>query len=114
MLVFVVETAGKPAAAVGSKSKIDYRDVLSETDFAVFCLLRDKRMELSDAEQVPVYAISSNAHLGSHRERGISPRTLRLCVTSMRTARAVFKRNVIRHDHIRFHAQARSPQRGNA
>ena len=44
-------------ALSGKRGKIDYRDVLSEPDFAVFARLRALRKTLADKEGVPAYAL---------------------------------------------------------
>jgi len=47
-----------PAALkAGAGRKLDYREVLSEADFAVFARLRDLRKTLAEAEGVPPYAV---------------------------------------------------------
>jgi len=52
------------------RPKIDYREVLSATDFAAFAKLRDLRKQLSDREGVPPYALFTNDHLATMvRER---------------------------------------------
>ena len=43
--------------------KIDYREVLSPEDFAVFARLRQLRKEIAQAEAVPVYTIFTNDQL---------------------------------------------------
>lgn len=43
--------------------KIDYREVLSEGDFALFSNLRELRKTLAETEGVPVYAIFTNEQL---------------------------------------------------
>ena len=43
--------------------RIDYREVLSEDDFAVFSRLRELRKELAAREAIPVYAVCTNDHL---------------------------------------------------
>ena len=45
--------------------KIDYREVLSEADFAVFSKLRELRKSLAESEGVPVYAIFTNEQLAT-------------------------------------------------
>lgn len=44
---------------------IDYREVLSETDFAIFSKLRDYRKQVATAAAVPVYTIFTNEHLAA-------------------------------------------------
>ncbi len=45
------------------RSKVDYREVLNEQDFAVFAKLRDLRKEIAQASGVPVYAVFNNEQL---------------------------------------------------
>jgi len=47
----------------GSSPKVDYKEVLSPEDFAVFSKLRDLRKSLAESEGVPVYAIFTNEQL---------------------------------------------------
>ena len=52
------------------KSRIDYREILSEQDFAVFSRLRELRKILAEKEAVPVYAVCANEQLAKmSRER---------------------------------------------
>ena len=44
-------------------SKIDYKDVLSEEEFARFARLRDIRKTIAEREAVPAYAIFTNEEL---------------------------------------------------
>ena len=52
--------SGKPGNLRG---KVDYKDVLSPEEFAVFARLRDLRKEIAQAEAVPVYTIFTNEQL---------------------------------------------------
>ncbi len=45
------------------RGKVDYREVLSPEDFAVFARLRQLRKEIAQAEAVPVYTIFTNDQL---------------------------------------------------
>ena len=47
----------------GGRAKIDYRETLSQVDFAVFARLRDLRKEIAQAEGVPAYTIFANEQL---------------------------------------------------
>ena len=47
----------------GRKQKIDYRDVLSDTDFTIFSKLRELRKTVAESESVPVYTIFTNDQL---------------------------------------------------
>ena len=52
------------------KPKIDYREVLSETDFAIYSKLRSLRKSLAEKEGTPVYSIFTNEQLATMvRER---------------------------------------------
>jgi superfamily II DNA helicase RecQ len=59
-----VEGDGSERAPGGGKrGRVDYREVLSETDFAVFADLRDLRKTMAEQEDVPMYALSTNEQL---------------------------------------------------
>ncbi len=47
----------------GARGKVDYRDVLSPEDFAVFARLRQARKEIAQAEAAPVYTVFTNEQL---------------------------------------------------
>ena len=46
-----------------SKSRVDYKEVLSPENFAVFAKLRDWRKQQAEEGGVPVYAIFTNQQL---------------------------------------------------
>lgn len=50
-------------------ARVDYREVLSEEDFAVFVRLREARKELAAVEGVPVYAVCTNEQLAEMARR---------------------------------------------
>ena len=61
-----LETGGGSAPAGKSgpmRGKVDYREVLSPADFAVFARLRQLRKEMAQAEAVPVYTVFTNEQL---------------------------------------------------
>ena len=47
----------------GKRGRIDYREVLSETDFAVYADLRELRKTMAEQEGVPMYALFTNEQL---------------------------------------------------
>ena len=49
----------------GSKEKIDYRTVLSESDFEKFRIMRECRKILAEEEAVPPYAVFLDEHLAA-------------------------------------------------
>ena len=55
--------------APGKRPKVDYREVLSEADFAVFAKLRNLRKELAEKEGVPAYALFTNEQLAELVQR---------------------------------------------
>jgi superfamily II DNA helicase RecQ len=53
-------TTGK---GVGAGPKIDYKEVLTETQFALYVKLRDLRKRLAERDGTPVFAIFTNEQL---------------------------------------------------
>jgi len=47
------------------RAKVDYREVLSEPDFAVYTKLRDLRRTMAQREGVPPYALFTNDQLAA-------------------------------------------------
>lgn len=62
-LVFTVCYLKSSPSEKKVRNRIDYREVLSETDFSAYSRLRDLRKTLADQEGVPVYTVFTNAHL---------------------------------------------------
>lgn len=63
--VFLVEysdNAGTKSSYTMS-AKVDWRDVLTPTQFAVYDLLRKKRKEIGEKTKIPLYGILSNEQL---------------------------------------------------
>lgn len=90
--VFCVELASGPgplpdalraagsrgAAAAGGAARgqaVDYKQVLSEPEFADFAALRDLRKQLAQAEGVPVYAVFSNEQLAAIATQRVASRS---------------------------------------
>ncbi len=73
--VFLVEysdNAGTKASYTMS-AKIDWRDVLTPSQFAVYDLLRKKRKEIGEKTKIPLYGILSNEQLALMAQN--SPKT---------------------------------------
>ncbi len=54
----------------GRRGKIDYREVLSAEQFALFARLRKLRKELAEREGVPPYALFTNEQLAAMVQQG--------------------------------------------
>lgn len=67
VIVTLVDGPGPLPAGlkVRSERRTDYREVLSEPDFAVFARLRILRKQVAGAEAVPPYAVFNNEHLAA-------------------------------------------------
>ncbi len=55
--------------------KVDYKEILSENDFAVFCKLRDVRKSLAEKNGLPVYAVFTNDQLADIARQKPSSKT---------------------------------------
>jgi superfamily II DNA helicase RecQ len=63
----------QPAAGAAARAgRVDYREVLSPPEFAVYDRLRTLRKELAQAEGLPPYAVFSNEQLAAFVQRRIS------------------------------------------
>lgn len=58
-----------PGMANSQRGKVDYREVLSPEEFAVYSRLRDWRKQVSQAEAVPVYTVFTNEQLAQAVQR---------------------------------------------
>ena len=57
------------------REKVDYREVLSPEDFAIFAKLRELRKEIAQAEAVPVYTIFTNEQLAQMVQSKVTTKT---------------------------------------
>ena len=56
ILLFTVETiSGEVQESVKSRQRVDYREQLSEDQYALFNLLRDERKRLADNDAIPEF-----------------------------------------------------------
>lgn len=62
-LVEYDERNGEIPGRTGHGPKVDYREVLSAEEFAVFAKLRDVRKRLAEDEGVAVFAVATNEQL---------------------------------------------------
>jgi len=56
-------------APTGRSKRVDYKEHLSEEDFAVFARLRDARKALAESQAIPVYAVCTNEQLAAMATR---------------------------------------------
>lgn len=62
---FRVEYIDKSEIDKSSKTKVDYKDILSKDDFSVYSDLRDIRKDLAEENGLPVYSIFTNEQLAN-------------------------------------------------
>lgn len=62
---FLDGVLGTDKVRSGNGPKVDYKEVLSAEDFAVFSKLRDLRKALSEKEAIPAYSIFTNEQLAA-------------------------------------------------
>lgn len=82
---------GNRPPATSRRSKIDYRELLSDADFAVFAKLRALRKSLADKEGVPAYALFTNEQLAEMVQRRV------VTATGLRDIQGVGEARVDRH-----------------
>ncbi len=76
--ICVISQASGPKAASPKSSKrssIDYREILSVGDFAVYARLRELRRQTADQEGVPIYAVFTNEQLAAMAQQRITSLT---------------------------------------
>ncbi len=64
--------AHRPQTASAKRPRVDYREVLSQPDFALFAKLRNLRKELAEREGVPAYTLFTNEQLAEMVKRRVS------------------------------------------
>ena len=72
--VTYIDPGSRPPPTI-RRGKIDYRELLSEADFAVFAKLRALRKTLADKEGVPAYALFTNEQLAEMVQRRVATLT---------------------------------------
>jgi superfamily II DNA helicase RecQ len=56
-------SGGSPPNSAGNAAKVDYREVLSDLDFALYSHLREFRKALANEHNLPLYGVASNEQL---------------------------------------------------
>jgi len=79
---------GSAAAAADKTSKTDYKEILSEEDFAVYAKLRDLRKELAERDGVPVYAVFNNKQLAEMVQGRVTTKAALQAISGVGKARA--------------------------
>ena len=82
----IAEDESPPVAS--RKSKVDYREVLSADDFALFAALHECRKKLSTAAGAAVYAVATNEQLAEMVRRRVKSRKALLEIPRFGEARA--------------------------
>jgi superfamily II DNA helicase RecQ len=67
--VTYLDSAGRPPAE--KRGRVDYREVLSDSDFALFARLRALRKALAEKDGVPAYALFTNEQLAEMVRRRV-------------------------------------------
>ena len=72
-----LDRGGHPAPEQGQGKRVDYREVLSESDFAVYAKLRSLRKSMAENEGLPAYTFFTNEQLAAMvQQRATSLRAL--------------------------------------
>jgi len=58
-----------PEGKSSGRPRVDYKEILSEDDFALFVRLREARKQLAGKEAIPVYAVCTNEQLAEMAKR---------------------------------------------
>jgi superfamily II DNA helicase RecQ len=61
-----------PSVGKSGRARVDYKEVLSPADFALFAKLRDWRKTAAEAEGIPVYAVLTNEQLATIATKRLS------------------------------------------
>jgi len=69
---FCVGYLDSSPSVIRSREKVDYREVLSETDFSVYAKLRNLRKSFAEEEGIPAYAVFTNEQLAAMVRSGIT------------------------------------------
>jgi len=75
--VSYVDRGGRPAPEQGQGKRVDYRELLSESDFAVYAMLRSLRKSMAEKDGLPAYTLFTNEQLAAMvRQRATSLKAL--------------------------------------
>jgi superfamily II DNA helicase RecQ len=63
--VSYLDRGGRPAPEQGQGKRVDYREILSEFDFAVYAKLRSLRKSMAEKDGLPAYTLFTNEQLAA-------------------------------------------------
>ena len=63
--VSYLDRGGRPAPEQGQGKRVDYREILSEFDFAVYAKLRSLRKSMAEKDGLPAYTFFTNEQLAA-------------------------------------------------
>ncbi len=66
---------GEESPRAGERKRIDYREILTESDFALYAELRNLRRTIADHEGVPPFALFTNEQLAAMVTRRVTTAT---------------------------------------
>ena len=61
----MAQSGSGPGNGRGGKQRVDYKEILSPEDFALFAKLRDWRKATAEQDGIPVYAVLTNEQLAA-------------------------------------------------
>jgi superfamily II DNA helicase RecQ len=79
---------GSEGPAAPKRGKVDYREVLSEADFAVYAALRTLRKDMAERDGVPPYALFTNEQMAEMVTRRVDSLTALRAIPGIGEARA--------------------------
>ena len=63
---------GDQSVTIPKKSRIDYKEILDEKDFAIFAKLRNLRKKMAEKEGVPLYGLFTNDQMATMIQKRIT------------------------------------------
>jgi len=88
--LFLVEyggTEGVKSNSGGTSQRVDYREILSASEFALFDKLRALRKEISEQQGIPVYAVFTNDQIAAMVKKPPNAKSDLLSITGVGEAR---------------------------
>ncbi|MCP3971486.1 MAG: hypothetical protein GY717_14440 [Rhodobacteraceae bacterium] len=86
LCVSYLEAGDRPAPV--KRGRVDYKELLSEHDFAIYSRLRDLRKRLAEQQGVPAYALFTNEQLAAMVKQRVSTRSQLQAISGVGEGRA--------------------------